>query len=508
MSEEQETELKFTCTREDLPSVKASPLLRQAFDRKAPQRIVSTYFDTRDKYLWKKRVSLRIRKMGEKRLQTLKQETPSPSERGEWENETPFEAPDFNLLKRTPLASTFKKKKLRKGLRPRFEIDVERRSGTAGNQSSKIEAAIDEGTILADGRRLDLDEVELELKGGSKLKLFDFARELSRELPLSLSLISKAERGFLFSEGLEKHPAAATLPNLFKGMRCEDAFAAICHVCLHDFMLNAEALETAEGVEAVHKGRVAIRRLRAGLRLFKPLVCDDKYKALDDELKWLSHLFGGARDLDVFQEKTFLPAAQRAELPGAPRLADFTGKKRDDAHAALNSALKSERARTLMIDLLSWIENGSWRQSQAIANAGTISQFARKRLSKKLKKLMKEGEDLETIDPEERHTTRIRAKKLRYMASFFENLPGVTKSTPIARLLNCLETVQENLGELHDGEARAEFLETEIDNIFNSGGHAAVFAAGALSQSVSGREENHLKKAASAFASIARMKPF
>jgi len=71
-------------------------------------------------------------------------------------------------------------------------------------------------------------------------------------------------------------------------------------------MLNRPALESSDRVEAVHQGRVSIRRLRAGLQLFEPLVCDEAYQRLDDALKWLSHLFGDARDLDVFQEATLL----------------------------------------------------------------------------------------------------------------------------------------------------------------------------------------------------------
>ena len=60
---------------------------------------------------------------------------------------------------------------------------------------------------------------------------------------------------------------------------------------------------TADRVEAAHRGRIAIRRVRAGLQLFKPVASDDAYQGLVDELKWISDLFGHARDLDVFQEE-------------------------------------------------------------------------------------------------------------------------------------------------------------------------------------------------------------
>jgi inorganic triphosphatase YgiF len=65
-----ESELKFVFAPEALPSVRAA--LGQAAES-SPQRLrlISSYFDTQDDYLWRHGATLRLRQDGERRVQTL-----------------------------------------------------------------------------------------------------------------------------------------------------------------------------------------------------------------------------------------------------------------------------------------------------------------------------------------------------------------------------------------------------------------------------------------------------
>jgi hypothetical protein len=54
-----------------------------------------------------------------------------------------------------------------------------------------------------------------------------------------------------------------------------------------------------------------------------------------------------------------------------------------------------------------------------------VAEFARAELKKRRKKLVKQGSDLDKIDRLGRHKVRITTKKFRYMAAFFEGVPGV-----------------------------------------------------------------------------------
>src|SRR4051794_40323867 len=55
--------------------------------------------------------------------------------------------------------------------------------------------------------------------------------------------------------------------------------------------------------DAVHKMRVAVRRLRSALTTFAPLVPGDVRRPLGKELKWLAGVLGEARDAEVLRDR-------------------------------------------------------------------------------------------------------------------------------------------------------------------------------------------------------------
>src|SRR5690606_24685239 len=67
---------------------------------------------------------------------------------------------------------------------------------------SLIELALDEGWVIAGERKAPILEVELELRQGNLAELFNLAQELAQEVPVWLSDISKAERGYRLGSAL------------------------------------------------------------------------------------------------------------------------------------------------------------------------------------------------------------------------------------------------------------------------------------------------------------------
>ena len=157
-------------------------------------------------------------------------------------------------------------------------MKVERTSYWLEAGGGVIEASIDQGAIEANGEKLGVRELELELKSGDHRALFNLARAFVSQAPLHLSLISKAERGHLLAEGAWGRAAKGSRPRLSKEMTCGQAFQEICRTCLRDFHLNMLGLEKLDNAEAIHQARVAIRRLRAAMALFKPVVFDISYR--------------------------------------------------------------------------------------------------------------------------------------------------------------------------------------------------------------------------------------
>ena len=81
-------------------------------------------------------------------------------------------------------------------LAPVFQIVVNRQRHEIERNGAKIEAVLDQGKIVAGGHTLLLCQVELELKEGSLAVVFALARALDAVVPLQLSPLSKAQRGY------------------------------------------------------------------------------------------------------------------------------------------------------------------------------------------------------------------------------------------------------------------------------------------------------------------------
>ncbi|MGH6793935.1 MAG: inorganic triphosphatase, partial [Methylocella sp.] len=288
MAAEPEIELKFLFGERDGAKVKALVAAASGARQATHQRLRTIYFDTPDQDLWNHGFSLRVRASGESHVQAVKRIASSRIQRDEWEAQTGRPELDLGLIKNTPLARLAGKSSIRRALRSAFEVDVERTSFLLETGAGRIEASLDQGAIEANGEKLGVRELELELKCGDRSALFNLARAFVAQAPLHPSLISKAERGHLLAGGAWGRAAKSSTPHLAKDMSCRRAFEEIAHTCLHDLHLNLPALEKSDNVEACHQGRIALRRLRAAMTLFKPMVADPAYRRLRDELKWLA----------------------------------------------------------------------------------------------------------------------------------------------------------------------------------------------------------------------------
>ena len=504
-----EIELKFLFAERNATKVKALVAAASGDRHASHQRLRTIYFDTPDQDIWNHGFSLRVRASGDNHVQTVKRMASSRIQRDEWEAQTGRPELDLGLIKNTPLARLAGKSSIRRAIRPAFEMEIERTSFLLETGAGRIEASLDQGAIEANGEKLGVRELELELKSGDRSALFNLARAFMTQAPLHSSLISKAERGHLLAEGAWGRAAKSSKPRLAKDMTCRRAFQEICQTCLHDFHLNLPGLEKSDNVEAIHQGRIAIRRLRAAMALFKPMVFDFAYRRLRDELKWLAGLFGAARDMDVLRANLPPPASDDQASMRAGELAGNCDAKRLRAHQAVIEALDGERARTLQLDLAVWIEDGRWqRQSSGVVDK-PIQRFAGARLRKRCRNLVKQGAGLAKLASGARHRIRIEAKKLRYMTEFFGDVPGIAKDHKrLNDLINCCEKMQAALGAIRDEEAMAQFLENQAGvGAANGPARTATLPAGPPPRARGGIEKE-LQKAVRAYSKLAAIEAF
>jgi triphosphatase len=455
MTAQLEVEIKLELPAPALRQFRKLPLIRELAASAKRTAQVSVYFDTDKHKLRRQGLTLRVRRIGDRHIQTIKAAPGSNIlVRNEWESEIAGEAPDLSQARGTaldPLATG----KFRRKLKPQFETRVQRTVFSHERDGAVIELALDVGTIETGTASMRLCEIELELKRGDKAHLFDVARLVSRALPAQLALMSKSERGYRLVEGLQGAPVKFAAVLLTPEMATGDAFREIGFACLRQIAGN-EPAALKDNAEGVHQMRVGLRRLRTAISLFSAILQDPQTEQIKAELKWLTGELGPARELDVLIARVVKPARRRKSgWDGISKLSRQLAGQRVAALARAREAIACERYRLLKIEVAAWLETGAWAalQDDLPRNRGALSIeiFAAGQLSLRRRKIRKRAKSFAELDARRRHKLRIQAKKLRYATDFFGSLfSGKRAEKRRMRFLAALESVQDCLGDLND----------------------------------------------------------
>lgn len=191
----QELEIKLSVARSDLDRAVAWLLGQPNTRAQETLQLGNTYYDTPGGDLNRQKIALRIRRMGDEYIQTLKTRgefVDGAHRRQEWEWPLIGTKLKMGLIADTPVGQSVNLAELE----PVFETNFQRRVIMIEQGDSLIEVAIDSGEIVAGGRSLPLNEVEFELKAGNASALLMWARRLADEVPVFLNLVSKAEQGY------------------------------------------------------------------------------------------------------------------------------------------------------------------------------------------------------------------------------------------------------------------------------------------------------------------------
>ncbi len=430
-----EVELKLEIAPRDAARLRAHPLLEGRQPRIEQQH--SVYFDTAKGKLRRNGWALRVRQSGEHYTQTIKRAGDGAGlfDRDEWEAGVPSLIPDAAAAAETPLKDVLGPRQFRK-LVPVFRTDVERSTWLVEGGGAEVELVSDCGEIAAGVALEPVHELELELKHGDVAALFDAARQLAEQIPFRLGVLSKAERGFALTDGRQVSAEKAGPVVVDASMSVADAFAAIASACLKHFRMNEKLM--AEGhAEALHQARVAMRRLRSALWMFRPAIKDGEFAGVRDALRDFTRQMGTARNLDVFLASLKPGDARRRRL----------GRECRRHYAEIAKTLESQQFRNFMLTLFAWTHCGEWREGKRAET--TLMDFAIKRLDRLWWAIEGRGAELASLSEDERHRLRIDAKKIRYALEFLhEPLVGVGSGQ--RKFAGAAEGLQETLGLIND----------------------------------------------------------
>ena len=438
-----EVELKLAIPEDSVDALKAQ-LRARAADAKERHE-VTTYFDTSDRVLERGGISLRVRVPdGDHRVQTLKADSQGgvAADRAEWEWKIKQDKPDLRLAQQVlnergvPQAID---------LEPIFRTEVDRTTRILNLDGAVIEAAYDEGLITTGDSRQPIRELELELRSGEAVPLYRLACELHAVAPLMIETESKGVRGYRLASGAKPETHKSREASIESQANVAESFRQIVNAGLGHLLAN-QAAGLAGDAEGVHQMRIAIRRLRAALALFQPLLEPHATALFEDELRRIGRVFGKARDWDVFCLQ-ILPDVLVSEHGTGWRdlLLEPATAAREAAHERFTGEIRSPAFTRLVLGLASWAE-----EMRVPVNPKPwcpIEDLGSALLDRMAAKVARRGRQIRHRSETELHALRKSLKKLRYGIDF---LRPVLQPAPLKSYLHDCKKLQKTLGDIND----------------------------------------------------------
>ncbi len=217
-------------------------------------------------------------------------------------------------------------------------------------------------------------------------------------------------------------------------------------------------------IEELHDMRVAVRRMRAAVRLFRPYLPEKHAAYLRRDLRRLGRALGPARDCDVMLANL---EAYRAELPTptqdafAPLVRRWQ-RQRERSHNAMVRYLTSKRYRLLKQRIGPLLElvgppvaaSGTLNGQAAAPQEPLVAAVTPRLIAKRYDELLAYGPSLHGASIKTLHTLRIDCKRLRYALEFLRE----TLSPQAEAAIEDFKHAQDRLGEINDAYVAGEDL--------------------------------------------------
>jgi len=458
---DREIELKLDVATNLLPKIASSDTVSDSQIAAPSTKILSSvYYDTPGQKLSKAGIALRVRDDGSRKIQTVKTGQAKDalfSDRYEFETEVSSMTPQLNAIPKKKIRKAIAQLANGHQLDPFYRTDIKREIHHLAVNGSQIEMAIDDGKIIANGRHRLVSEVELELVSGDVADLFRFAQRLHTDIPARISLDTKAHRGEALANNKIPKAAKAKRVSLDKNESVEETFISIVRQCAVHLFSNYAAVFEGRDVEGLHQMRVAMRRLRAAIILFKPFRIDPTVRAIGEEAKWFAGKLGESRDLDVFIDEIIRPVESQFASDGALEVLASTIKQRSQSKwNSVVDLLDTPRYSAFTLELAALTEVRPWREKRRNwkedSALRSVSGFAKKALNKRRRKIKALGERLQSLTVDERHTLRKELKKLRYALEFFYDLYPVGETKTYVKTLAHLQDLFGYMNDLTTAE--------------------------------------------------------
>ncbi len=406
----------------ELPPLTGSPL--------EPRTFTSTYLDTPDRRL--ARLGITLRRRTERGLGAWQLKLPSGRDRLELESAGGRTPPETltsllaGILRNRDLESAAVLRTHRQGIRAQK------------GQVPLAEVVYDRVAIM-DGRKIAdrFEEVEIEAVEGDELALNRLEAVL---------VAAGAEPG----NGLPKAFRVIGVPEPARPLAAPDqeVVRAALEQNAVELARHDPGTRLGHDPEDLHRFRVATRRLRAVLRVARPLLDREWADGLRTELGWLGSSLGPVRDLDVLTEHLTAELARLDDddrAAGEPLL-ERLAAERAAARETLLDALATPRYFALLDALEVAAAEPKFSGAEVSVTELAAQEFGR--LEKAAKALRPD------ISDDDLHGIRVRGKRARYSTE----LAAPLARSGSAKVITRAKRFQDVIGDHQDAVVAEEKL--------------------------------------------------
>lgn len=291
-----DSDIKDTLESSYLPAVNAEVKTRQL-------PLFNQYFDTKDRQLSKHQIGFRIRGHNGQFEQTVKTAgriVGGLHSRPEYNVPLESNQPDLSLFDSSIWPEGLNVAQVQDDLMSVFSTDFVRHEySLTFEDGSSVELVMDQGKIKAQGQQTEINEIELELRQGDPLRLFDLAESLLEHVPMRVGTLSKAARGYMLAE--DRAVVARPLDHFLEVNQIdtvESGFIKVVEVALSHWQYHENTFIQSGKVNQLRGMLQGMQLMLQAMTVYLPLLqCEamlNLHKRLLDQLNkwhWLEQSF-------------------------------------------------------------------------------------------------------------------------------------------------------------------------------------------------------------------------
>jgi triphosphatase len=267
----------------------------------ATKTVFNEYYDTPEQLLGMRKMGLRVRTVDDTYEQTVKTQgivQGGLHQRPEYNVALSSPTPDLNKFSPDIWGEDFDVSQVNRDIRKMFTTHFTRNQFDIKTEHAELELVLDVGEVKTEDSAVPIHEIELELKQGSPKALFDIADSIAKVMPVQLSNITKAARGYQLLKG--GYANVLSLPKFVPLKQSDTSEEGLCksiECALSHWQYHQALYLQTKDLKALTQVRESLLLLMQSVYLYLPVLQSDGLLNLHKQLLSLVQQWSWQEDL-------------------------------------------------------------------------------------------------------------------------------------------------------------------------------------------------------------------